>query len=91
MDRVTWEHVADEDLPGGMEVVLEVDGATHHLPAATFRGSPEDPADFADVEAKFRRFTGGLLSPDRQDQVVELVRGLDRLADAAELAAHIGR
>lgn len=90
MGRVTWEHVRDEDLPAGMEVVIEVDGATHQLPAATFRGSPEDPADFADVEEKFRRFTSGLLRPERQERVVELVRNLDALADAADLAAYVG-
>lgn len=91
MDRVTWEQVSDDQLPDGMEVVVEVAGVSHTLPAATFRGSPEDPADFADVEEKFRRFTGGLLTPDQQDRTVELVRGLDTVADAAVLADLIGR
>lgn len=91
MGRVTWEQVADDELPDGMEVIVEVDGAFHTLPAASFRGSPEDPADFADVEAKFRRFTGGLLATEDQDRVVALVRDLEGLEDAAELAAFVGR
>jgi 2-methylcitrate dehydratase len=53
------------------------------------RGHPDNPMSVADIEAKFRRLTAGLLAVSRQDAVVELVAGLDGAASVAPLVAAI--
>ncbi len=54
------------------------------------RGGPENPITRADVEAKFRKFTRGVLSPAAQDRFIETCDRLETLADTAELADLLG-
>ena len=85
--------ITTEELAGagdhGMsaEIDMTVDGQTHTLTAGDFRGSLANPADLADMESKFRRFSKHVLSTDEQDKVIELVRGLETIADMRELTA----
>jgi 2-methylcitrate dehydratase len=53
------------------------------------RGHPDNPMTVADIDAKFRRLTAGLVAVDDQDAVVELVDDLDRASSVAPLVAAI--
>jgi 2-methylcitrate dehydratase len=64
----------------GRELVQEV---------ASPRGHPDNPMSAADIEAKFRRLTAGIVAVDRQDAVVGLVAELDGAGSVAPLVAAI--
>ncbi len=49
------------------------------------RGGPEHPITRADVEAKFRKLTQGILDPARQDRLMAVCGQLDSLADTTQL------
>jgi 2-methylcitrate dehydratase PrpD len=78
----------DDALTSVLEV--QVNGETYTLHAGAYRGSLRNPADFADVEDKFRRYSRHLISSSTQDSIVELVRTLDELEDASQLISMIG-
>lgn len=84
---VTWERGSDQEFPGReAEVQLRLGSTTHILPARSFKGAPDDPLSFADAEAKFRRFTGSLLTEREQSAIVNRVSRLERLTKVRPLA-----
>jgi len=85
--------VHDPALEGGpglgrrarVEVRLK-DGTTLSA-VGTVRGGAENPVTRADVEAKFRKLTHGVLDAAGQDRLIAACDRLDLLADSAELTA----
>ena len=53
------------------------------------KGSPQNPMDFDMVAGKFRQITGGVISPDSQDALVEVASGLDDIEAMGALVAHL--
>ena len=51
-----------------------------------YRGGPDNPMSDADLEAKFRACTDGLLDEARQAGIIETVQRVETLADATRLA-----
>lgn len=51
-----------------------------------YRGGPLNPISDADLEGKFRMCAEGAIDEGRQAQLLDAVRGLDKVADAASLA-----
>ncbi len=49
-------------------------------------GSLARPMSDADLEAKFRKFAIGILSPGETDALLKLCWSLDKLKDAGEIA-----
>ena len=87
---VTWEKVEGEDDEGlGAELEIFAGSERHTLVARDFVGSLHSPANFDDVEQKFRRFSAHVLSTSQQDQLVDLVRRVDELPSVGELAKGI--
>jgi len=68
-----------------VEVRLK-DGTTLSA-VGTVRGGAENPVTRADVEAKFRKLTHGVLDAAGQDRLIAACDRLDLLADSAELTA----
>jgi 2-methylcitrate dehydratase len=54
-------------------------------------GMPPRYMTSPDVEKKFRTAVNGIVSPDRQDRIIEAVRSLDRCDDTARLMQLLGR
>lgn len=87
---ITWEELAGsghDSLSVSLDVV--VGGNTHTLNADTFKGSAANPADFADVEDKFRRFSRHVLGERAQNDIISMVADLDQLDDVSRLAVTI--
>ena len=53
------------------------------------KGSPQNPMDFDMVAGKFRQITGGVISSDSQDALVEAASNLDEIKTMGALVAHL--
>jgi 2-methylcitrate dehydratase PrpD len=51
------------------------------------KGTPENPMSGPELEAKFMSFASPVISRDRAQTAVELVRGLDKLKSIGELSS----
>ncbi len=69
-----------------MEVVMR-DGARHRASVAAARGSLARPPDDAELERKFLDLAGALRPAEELRRLIDMVWGLDRARDAAELLA----
>jgi 2-methylcitrate dehydratase PrpD len=66
--------------PMGARVDVEVaDGRVLSKRQLTFKGHTEDPAEWADLERKFRSVTAGLLSQQDADAIVAAIADLEHL------------
>jgi 2-methylcitrate dehydratase PrpD len=83
---VTWEKV-DIDDPELAYLEIAEGGVTHELMARDYRGSDTVPAQWDDVADKFCRCSQRVLTPERQQCVIDAVQSLSTLANAAELMA----
>jgi 2-methylcitrate dehydratase PrpD len=54
------------------------------------RASPENPVTAAEIEAKFRTSVRDLLSRSEQQEVIDMVAGLETLTDLSRFAALLG-
>ena len=61
------------------------DGSTHSVHTSWPRGHQRNPMDDAEVEGKFRGFSGGVLTPDRCSQALENIWSLDRLPNLEQV------
>ncbi len=80
--------VADPVPAGATELFARVtlttqDGTVHEASQPAFRGSPALPASAADLEAKFRSVTAGVLIPDQAEALIAAVDALDEQPDLA--------
>jgi 2-methylcitrate dehydratase PrpD len=91
MARVTPEADAGLGLGAAAMTVRLADGRLLEERVAAARGTPDNPASREDLDAKFRRLAGVVLSPERTDQLAASLRGLANLPDIAELAALASR
>lgn len=71
-------------LHGGVRMTLR-DGRVLSREEPINWGNPENPMEWADVEAKFRGNAGRVLSPDRVDAAVESTLAFDKAPDARAL------
>ena len=84
---VTWEATEERgDQPLHLEIELVAGGDTFSATGGPYRGSIDNLASFDDVEDKFRRYTKHVLSEQQQVTAIGLVRGIEDVDDAAELA-----
>jgi len=56
-----------------------------------FKGTPGNPMSAAEVETKAQRLTGQILTTRQFERLVELVAGLERLADVSQLGDSLRR
>jgi 2-methylcitrate dehydratase PrpD len=68
------------------EVILQLDGQRHVLPATDYPGSVEHPLDFAAAVDKLRRYASPLIGDARVGHIANLVRHLEALDDIQPLA-----
>ena len=61
------------------------DGQTHTAHTAWPKGHGRNPMSESDVESKFRSFAGSQLTPGLCNQVLETIRGLDKLPNLESL------
>jgi 2-methylcitrate dehydratase PrpD len=54
---------------------------TRHVSA--FRGDPDNPLGFEDIEEKFTALNAGLFSAERMQAIADCIRDFDKLADIA--------
>jgi len=94
VDRFTRERVqvrADASLQGTAAVV-EVqmrDGRVVEDRRTCAKGDPDDPLTRAEIQDKLRTAARGSLRPEQVARIVELIDGLEQLADVRELAAAV--
>ncbi|AYD03651.1 MmgE/PrpD family protein [Neorhizobium sp. NCHU2750] len=50
-----------------------------------YRGGPSNPIDDSGLDAKFRMCAEGVINEDQQEELLGLVRGIDRVADIGRL------
>lgn len=67
-----------------VEVILK-DGQRFEARIDFARGSAEFPMGFSEVAGKFRSLAGPVIAEDREDDIIETVESLERLADIREL------
>jgi 2-methylcitrate dehydratase PrpD len=86
-ERVTV--AADPNLSGPQcSLAIELaDGTKLSMLCEQASGAPERPLTQQQVEAKFRRYAGGRLSPAQIDGVVQAVENLEHLASVRDLMA----
>lgn len=68
------------------DVLLDYDGQSYTLPTSPHKGSPHNPYTWNDVCDKFRRFTASIISPRKAQAVIDVVSGLEYVADMDEVA-----
>ena len=67
------------------ELSVTVKGETHAIVVSDWKGAPGNPCTFDDAAEKLRRYAGGV-PPDRVEEIIERVAGIEREPDAAALA-----
>lgn len=77
----------DHPAPGlyPADVLLDYDGQSYTLPTSPHKGSPHNPCSWDDVCDKFRRFTASIISPQQAQAVIDVVSGLEHVADMTEV------
>jgi 2-methylcitrate dehydratase PrpD len=83
---VTWEK-ADIDDRELAWLEITTGGTSHEVRARDYPGSDAMPATWDDVADKFRRCSQRVLTPERQQRVIDTVRSLDTLPTAGDLMA----
>ncbi len=71
------------------ELSVMVKGETRTLVVSDWKGAPGNPCTFDDAAEKLRRYAGGV-PPERVEEIVERVGGIEGEADVAVLAGLIG-
>ena len=71
------------------ELSVTVNGETRTLVVSDWKGAPGNPCTFDDAAEKLRRYAGGV-PPERVEEIVERVGGIEGEADVAVLAGLIG-
>jgi len=84
-DAELTERFEAGEMPAVVDVTMD-DGTTYRVEKDAFLGHPTNPMGWDGVEAKFRTMAEGVYDEARQDELVEVVRGLDE-RDAADLVA----
>jgi 2-methylcitrate dehydratase PrpD len=84
---------ASHETPGvwPAEVLIECAGQRHTLQAGTYKGAPSNPFTWAEACEKFRRYTASVIDAPRAAAIIDLVAGLERVTDVAELARLAGQ
>jgi 2-methylcitrate dehydratase PrpD len=86
------ELVADENLAHTAAdrfqaiIVIECSDHTYTLHTRPHHGSPRNPFTWADISAKFRRYTAHCLSDTRATAIIEAVRTLEQATDMRHVA-----
>jgi 2-methylcitrate dehydratase PrpD len=94
VDRFTRERVkvrADSTLQGTAAIV-EVqmrDGRVHTDRRNCAKGDPDDPLTREEIQDKLRTAAKGVLPAAQVERIVELIDGLENLADVRELATAV--
>jgi 2-methylcitrate dehydratase len=94
MQKVTVE-LSPEAEAAWPEAILNIvtvertDGASYTAQVPYYLGHYKRPMSDQDLEAKFRRVTGGLLSPGQQDDALAIIWRLEELDDVGELMASL--
>jgi 2-methylcitrate dehydratase PrpD len=84
---VTWEAIGDgTGKPLHVELDVTTADGTLTVTGGPYRGSVDNLASFGDVVDKFHRYSRHVLDEPSCAKAVELVRGLEHVEDAAELA-----
>jgi 2-methylcitrate dehydratase len=80
--------IAHGESPMGARVDVELaDGRRLSVRKQTFRGHLDNPAQWSDIEGKFRSLAAGLLPCAAADAIVTAVSGLERLPGPGPLIA----
>jgi 2-methylcitrate dehydratase PrpD len=92
--KITWESIGSGSAHGshgsiGAALDVVIDGARHRIDVETFKGSAANPADFDDVQNKFRRYSRHVLSDNAQNEIIDQVRNLEQLDDVSTLIDRI--
>jgi 2-methylcitrate dehydratase PrpD len=87
MARVAAEADAELGLAAARMTVRLTDGRVLEERIAAARGTPDNPPTREEVEEKFRRLAGVVLSAERVARLVTVLRGLTELSEVSELAA----
>lgn len=69
----------------GNRVTVRTAAGTFRAEVLHPKGHPRNPMADAEIEAKFRRLSDGLLSPRAQDRAIQAVWDLDRMRDVRAL------
>jgi len=85
--KVHYVHPPEGDRQGRAEMVTVKlrDGRQYSREVLHARGAPENPLSPAELRAKYRDCAGTVLPPESVERSLQLVEGLDALADVTEL------
>jgi 2-methylcitrate dehydratase PrpD len=73
---------------GGARVTLTMrDGSRREAVVHNSKGTRENPMNDQEIEQKFRRMSGSVLTAARVEEVIELVRSLETVGDVGRLGA----
>ena len=90
--RFTVDPEIEKLYPGAFPAKVAIrthDGRELRSRVAGPKGSPQNPMDFDMVAEKFRRMTGGVISPDSQDALTTAASELDGLESLGDLTARL--
>ena len=90
--RFTVDPEIEKLYPGAFPAKVAIrthDGRELRSRVAGPKGSPQNPMDFDMVAEKFRRMTGGVISPDSQDALTAAASELDGLERLGDLTARL--
>ena len=79
-----YQALYPKKMPTRVEIET-VAGQKHVVETIGAKGHFKNPMSDAEIEAKFRKLTSGILSPAQIDRSIELVHGLDRAPSIAPL------
>jgi 2-methylcitrate dehydratase len=75
-DPELTERFEEGEMPARLTVELD-DGTTHEIEKDQFRGHPNDPMTWADIEEKFHAMTSDRYEEERRQKIVTTVKALE--------------
>lgn len=91
--RLEVDHeIEEQGWDRAARVTVDLDGRRRETKLVIhFKGTPNNPLSAADVEAKARKLTRGILSERQLERLIIAVANLDKIPDVAEIGALLRR
>ncbi|MFB6206430.1 MAG: MmgE/PrpD family protein [Haloglomus sp.] len=76
-DEELTERFEAGEMPAVIEIELD-NGTTHHIEKDDFRGHPNNPMDWDEIEAKFHPMAANVYDEARRERIADCVRNLEQ-------------
>jgi len=86
--RLVVDESVEKEFPQGYASIIEIEtsqGDRYSQRTDYAKGDPENPVNWEDIENKFKKLAGTILSSDRLEEIIAKVKQLENITDMRQL------